>query len=54
MSAIWGTESVRTIPGVQQVRSGVVLGFNPSWGSGCCGPSERLVMEERVWWERHA
>lgn len=48
MSAIWGTESIRTIPGVQQVWSGVVPGFDPRWGSGCCGPPERLVTEERV------
>ena len=44
-----GTESVLTIPGVQQVWSGVVLGSNCSWGSGCCGPPERLVTEERVY-----
>lgn len=43
-----GGLSVLTIPGVQQVRSGVVLGSNPGWGSGCCGPPERLVTEESV------
>lgn len=49
-----GTEPVCAIPGVQQARSGAALGSDPRWGSGCCGPPERLVMEEHVWWERHA